>query len=38
MIDTNRPEEEADVFRSGDVYTVTGRSVLAFGHPNESDG
>jgi isoamylase len=38
MIDTNRPEAERDVFKIGDAYTVTGRSVLAFGHPNESDG
>ena len=37
MIDTNRPEAEKDVLRTGHVYTVTGRSVLAFGHPNESN-
>jgi isoamylase len=37
MIDTNRPEADKDVLRTGHVYTVTGRSVLAFGHPNESN-
>ena len=37
MIDTNRPEAEKELFRTGDVYTLTGRSILAFGHPNESN-
>ncbi len=36
MIDTNLPDADQTVFRTGDVYTVTGRSVLAFGHPNEN--
>jgi glycogen operon protein len=34
IIDTNRPEAEETIARTGDIYTVTGRSVLAFGHPN----
>jgi glycogen operon protein len=37
MIDTNRPDAPPDVLKTGHVYTVTGRSVLAFGHPNESE-
>ncbi|MCB8874557.1 glycogen debranching protein GlgX [Acidisoma silvae] len=34
IVDTNRPDIEDVVSKTGDVYTVTGRSVLAFGHPN----
>jgi hypothetical protein len=36
MVDTNEPDVKEAVFKTADVYIVTGRSVLAFDHPNES--
>jgi isoamylase len=34
-VDTNQPDCAEGEFTTGDVYLTTGRSVLAFGHPNE---
>jgi isoamylase len=35
ILDTNQVELEPATFKTGEVYVVTGRSVLAFGHAND---
>lgn len=36
LIDTNQPDAAEAEFTTGEVYLATERSVLVFGHPNES--